>query len=238
LNALEAVRAGVLKLLPERAAWAPAGKTLFVADLHLGKAATFRAFGAPAPTGVSEETLRRLAELIERVDPDHVAVLGDFTHARAAMTPGLFASLFAWRARWSSLAFTIVLGNHDRGAEQFYSECGFSSVKAPAAIAGIECRHHPIAPDDVAASLALAGHLHPVVRLNGPGRDSLRTPCFLVGERQIVLPAFGEFVGGSLVAPSEGERALIATARGVFDVTPVARGAVRGFAASRSETTP
>jgi hypothetical protein len=42
----------------------------------------------------------------------------------------------------------------------------------------------------------------------------------VVGERQIVLPAFGEFVGGSLVTPSESERALIATARGVFDVTP------------------
>ena len=33
------------------------------------------------------------------------------------MTPGLLKSLCAWRARWSSLAFTIVLGNHDRGAE-------------------------------------------------------------------------------------------------------------------------
>jgi metallophosphoesterase superfamily enzyme len=117
LNALEAVRAGVLKLLPERAAFAPAAKTLFVADLHLGKAATFRAFGAPAPTGVSEETLRRLAELIDTNKPQYVAVLGDFTHARAAMTPGLFESLRGWRARWSSLAFTIVLGNHDRGAE-------------------------------------------------------------------------------------------------------------------------
>jgi metallophosphoesterase superfamily enzyme len=30
-----------------------------------------------------------------------------------------------------------------------------------------------------------------------------------MGERQIVLPAFGEFVGGSLVTPGEGERALI-----------------------------
>jgi uncharacterized protein len=223
LNALEAVRAGALKLLPERAAFAPAGKTLFVADLHLGKAATFRAYGAPAPTGVSEETLRRLAELIETIKPQHVAVLGDFTHARAAMTRGLFESLCAWRARWSSLAFTIVLGNHDRGAEPFYSECGFSSVKAPAMIAGLECRHHPIDGDHGAGPLALAGHVHPVVRLNGPGRDSLRTPCFVVGARQIVLPAFGEFVGGSSVAPSEAERLLIATARGVFDVTP-ARG--------------
>jgi uncharacterized protein len=220
LNALEAIRAGALKLLLERAAFAPAAKTLFVADLHLGKAATFRALGAPAPTGVSEETLRRLSELIETIEPQHVAVLGDFTHARAAMTRGLFASLCAWRARWSSLAFTIVLGNHDRGAEQAYSECGFSCVQAPAVLGGVECRHQPIDGADGAGPLALAGHLHPVVRLNGPGRDSLRTPCFVVGERQIVLPAFGEFVGGSLVTPSESERALIATARGVFDVTP------------------
>jgi uncharacterized protein len=220
LNALEAVRAGALKLLPERAAFAPDAKTLFVADLHLGKAASFRALGAPAPTGVSEETLRRLAELIETIEPEHVAVLGDFTHARAAMTRGLFASLCAWRARWSSLAFTIVLGNHDRGAEQAYSESGFSCVQAPAVLGGAECRHHPIDGADGAGPLALAGHLHPVVRLNGPGRDSLRTPCFVVGERQVVLPAFGEFVGGSLVTPSESERALIATARGVFDVTP------------------
>jgi DNA ligase-associated metallophosphoesterase len=220
LNALGAVRAGALKLLPDRAAFAPAAKTLFIADLHLGKAATFRALGAPAPTGVSEETLRRLAELIETIELEHVAVLGDFTHARAAMTRGLFASLCAWRARWSSLAFTIVLGNHDRGAEQAYSECGFSCVQAPAVLGGAECRHHPIDDADGAGPLALAGHLHPVVRLNGPGRDSLRTPCFVVGERQIVLPAFGEFVGGSLVTPSESERALIATARGVFDVTP------------------
>jgi uncharacterized protein len=235
LSALEALRAGVLKLLAERAAFAPAAKTLFVADLHLGKAATFRAFGAPAPTGVSEETLRRLAELIDMIKPQHVAVLGDFTHARAAMTPGLFKSLCAWRARWSPLDFTIVLGNHDRGAEQFYSECGFSWVKAPAMLAGIECRHHPIVPDDVSASLALAGHVHPVVRLNGPGRDSLRTPCFVVGERQIVLPAFGEFTGGSLVIPGEGERLLIATARGVFDVTPSAGGASGGLSSSRTE---
>ena len=234
MNAFKAVRAGTLKLLPERAVWAPGAKTLFVADLHLGKAATFRALGAPAPTGVSEGTLRRLTELIEKLQAVHVVALGDFTHARAAMTPGLLKSLCAWRERWSALAFTIVLGNHDRGAEHAYSGCGFACADAPALIGDIECRHYPVAPDKVTGPLALAGHLHPVIRLNGPGGDSLRTPCFVVGERQIVLPAFGEFVGGSLVAPGEGERALIATARGVFDAT---RGgaAFRGFSASRTE---
>jgi uncharacterized protein len=233
LNALEAVRAGIVKLLPERAVWAPGANTLFIADLHLGKAAAFRALGAPAPTGVSEETLRRLAELIDAFKPHHVVALGDFTHARAAMTPGLLKSLCAWRTRRSSLAFTIVLGNHDRGAQPFYSDCGFSCVQAPAMLAGLECRHHPIEGAHGAGPVALAGHLHPVARLNGPGRDSLRTPCFVVGERQIVLPAFGEFVGGSLAPPNEGERVLIATARGVFDVTP-GSGRAEARAAPRS----
>ena len=182
MNALEAVRAGVVKLLPERAAFAPAAKTLFVADLHLGKAATFRALGAPAPTGVGEETLRRLAELIETIETEHVVVLGDFTHARAAMTRGLFASLCAWRERLQSLAFTIVLGNHDRGAEQAYSECGFSCAQAPAMLGGVECRHHPIDGADGAGPLALADHLHPVVCLNEPGPGFAAHALFL-GER-------------------------------------------------------
>ena len=38
-----------LHLLPERALWWPAARVLFVADLHLGKAATYRALGQPVP---------------------------------------------------------------------------------------------------------------------------------------------------------------------------------------------
>jgi DNA ligase-associated metallophosphoesterase len=219
MNAFEALRSGALKLHSERAVLAPAARTLFVADLHLGKAAAFRALGAPTPTGVSEETLRRLAALIDAIRPEHVVALGDFTHARASMTPGLLESLRAWRARWSSLAFTIVLGNHDRRAGRFYTECNFEWVEEPARIAALECRHHPVEDDDPTEPIVLAGHVHPVARLNGPGRDSVRTPCFVVGPRQIVLPAFGEFTGGSLIVPRPGERLLVATAAGVFDAT-------------------
>jgi uncharacterized protein len=219
MNAFEALRSGALKLHPERAVVAPATKGLFVADLHLGKAAAFRALGAPVPTGASEATLRRLASLIEAVRPEHVVALGDFTHARASMTPGLLDSLRAWRKQWSTLAFTIVLGNHDRAAGRFYTDCNFEWVEAPARIAGFDCRHHPIEDDSFSEAIALAGHIHPVARLNGRGRDSLRTPCFVVGARQIVLPAFGEFTGGALVRPRVEERLFIATERGVFDAT-------------------
>ena len=218
MSALEAVRSGAIKLLPQRALWAPAAKALFVADLHLGKAAAFRALGSPAPTGVSEETLRRLAQLIEATGPEHVVALGDFTHARASLTPGLLASLRGWRARWSGIAFTIVLGNHDRSAGRSYADSGFDWAEAPAWIAGMECRHHPVEADQFSEPIALAGHIHPVARLNGPGRDSLRVSCFVVVGRQIILPAFGEFTGGSLVSPREGERLFIATRDGVFEI--------------------
>jgi metallophosphoesterase superfamily enzyme len=47
-------------LLPGRAAFLPASATLLVADLHLGKAATFRQAGIPVPEGSAQADLARL----------------------------------------------------------------------------------------------------------------------------------------------------------------------------------
>ncbi|HET8584747.1 MAG TPA: DEAD/DEAH box helicase, partial [Casimicrobiaceae bacterium] len=45
-------------------AW-PREKTLFVADVHLGKGAAFRAGGIPLPRGTTATDLRRLDALID-----------------------------------------------------------------------------------------------------------------------------------------------------------------------------
>ena len=39
-------------------------------------------------------------------------------------------------------------------------------------------------PDAHASHLVLAGHVHPVYRLRGKGRQSLRLPCFLLGTQR------------------------------------------------------
>jgi uncharacterized protein len=210
---------GPLELLPERAVWRPRERALFVADLHLGKASAFRAFGAPAPTGASDETLRRLGTLADGLKPELLVVLGDFVHAQPSMTEGLAEALAQWRAPRPSLPCAIVLGNHDRHASAWLKGLGFEVADAPATYAGCECRHFPL---DDAQALAegptvLAGHLHPMTRLHGPGRDSLRLPCFVVSGRQVVLPAFGEFTGGSYVARSDKARLMAATEIGVFE---------------------
>jgi DNA ligase-associated metallophosphoesterase len=210
MTADQAIASGALKLLPERAVVSPRDLTLFVADLHLGKASAFRAAGAPAPFGTSQESLRRLGALVDSLGAERLVILGDFTHGRASVTEGLSESLCAWRRARAALDCVIVLGNHDRRAAHLYEGCGFRIAKEQTLIAGIECRHHPLgvgAPDS--GAVALAGHVHPVARISGRGRDSLRLPCFVLDGRQIVLPAFGEFTGGSLVRPDEGRRIVL-----------------------------
>ncbi|MEO5696070.1 MAG: DEAD/DEAH box helicase, partial [Burkholderiaceae bacterium] len=89
-----------LTLLPERALWWPATRTLFIADLHLGKAATYRSLGQPVPGGSTQQNLQRLDRLIDRQGPLQLVFLGDFLHAARARTPTLLAAVAVWRARW------------------------------------------------------------------------------------------------------------------------------------------
>jgi len=190
-----------LQLLPERALWWPAAGVLFVADLHLGKAATYRALGQPVPGGTTRENLSRLDALIGRHAPRRIVFLGDFLHAAQART--VLAAVAAWRARHAGIAMTLVRGNHDSRAGDPPAALGIETVEEPWLLGPFACCHHPQAH---ATHFVLAGHLHPVCRLQGPGRDSVRLPCFASDERQAVLPAFGEFTGGWLTEPAPGRR--------------------------------
>jgi DNA ligase-associated metallophosphoesterase len=198
-----------LTLLPQRAVWREPTRTLFVADVHIGKAATFRAAGLPAPAGTTRENLARLGGLIDALSPRTLVVLGDLFHARAAFRAACVAEFATWRQRRLGLAIRLVNGNHDARAGAPPESLGLEVVDEPHAFDGLECRHHP--REDDAGPLALAGHLHPTARLRGPGHDSLRLPCFVIHPRQLILPAFGEFTGGA-AAQADAETALCVVA--------------------------
>jgi DNA ligase-associated metallophosphoesterase len=217
-----------LTLLPERAVWREANRTLFVADVHIGKAAAFRAAGLPAPAGTTLENLARLDALIDRLAPRRLVVLGDLFHARAAFREATLREFAAWRARRPSLALTLVLGNHDIGAGAPPPGLDLDIVDEPCDLEGLECRHTP-RPDDLDGPICVAGHLHPTTRLYGPGRDSLRLSCFVLRPRQLILPAFGEFTGGA-PAEADGETSLciVAGERLLLKAASAARPARRG----------
>lgn len=190
-------------LLPAPALWWPDGATLCIADLHLGKAATFRARGLPVPAGTTQDNLARLTALLAAHPARRLVVLGDFLHAAEAQTPALLAAVAAWRQAHAAVDVVLVRGNHDSHAGDPPPALGITVVDEPWPLGPFACCHHP---QRHATLHVLAGHLHPVVALRGPGRDHLRLPCFRVDERLTVLPAFGAFTGGALQPAAAGQR--------------------------------
>src|SRR5687768_6490546 len=86
-----------LLLLPEKAAYWPRTGALFVADFHLGKAATFRSAGIPLPYGTTRENIERLDRAVARTRARQVIFLGDFLHAATGRAPRTLDRFSEWR---------------------------------------------------------------------------------------------------------------------------------------------
>lgn len=194
-------------LHPERALHWPSAGALFVADVHLGKAASFRAGGVPLPRGSTQSDLARLGSLLARTGARRLVVLGDFLHARAGRVAALDASFKAWRATHARVEMVLVRGNHDDRAGDPSPEWGVDVVTEPHLMAPFIACHVPTTPP---TGFALCGHIHPGVFLRGIA-DAERLPCFVLGRKRAILPAFGSFTGLATVEAAPGER-LVAVA--------------------------
>ena len=205
-DAMAIVAGETLTLLRERAVHWPARRTLFVADIHLGKAAAFRAHGIPVPHGTTDETLARLTRAIARTGAERVVLLGDLLHAREGRAPATLARMAAWRSAHRSLELLLVRGNHDRGAGDPPGTLGIPCVDAPHAEPPFVFAHHPLAAPE---GYVLAGHVHPGARLRGAAGMRERLPCFWLGRHGAVLPAFGEFTGLADIEVAPGDRVFV-----------------------------
>ncbi len=192
-------------LLAERAAYWPAQETLFVADFHLGKAASFRSAGIPLPSGTTSENVERLGRAIDRTQAKRVVFLGDFLHSAEGRAAATLERFGAWRAARRALELVIVRGNHDRRAGDPPEEWGIACVEEGGTLGPFVLNHEPGASR---AGYALAGHIHPAVRLSGEG-ETLRLPCFWFARRYGVLPAFGAFTGSAVVRPKTGDQVFV-----------------------------
>lgn len=196
-----------VRLLPERALFWPRACTLVVADVHWGKAATFRAAGIPIPGGATGEDLARLDRALRRTGARRLVVLGDLFHARAGrIATRTLAELRGWRERTRGLEIQLVRGNHDRHAGDPPDDLRINCGNAPAHLPPFVLRHQPEAS---AEGYTLAGHLHPALVVSGPALQRERLPCFLIGPRLALLPAFGSFTGSAPVRPDPGDRAFV-----------------------------
>jgi DNA ligase-associated metallophosphoesterase len=210
----------VLDLLPCRAAWWAGERALLVADLHLGKDAHFVSAGRPIPAGDSGPTGRTLGALDDALDATgarRLVVLGDLFHAGGPGYHAAVDALVRWRSRRRALTITLVRGNHDLKSGDPAANLGFECVDEPWPMGGLALRHTESSEDARPKSAKVGipgppcvfGHLHPIVRMDGPAASSARARCFWLRRSSLVLPAFGSFTGGKVVAPGRGDRVFV-----------------------------
>jgi DNA ligase-associated metallophosphoesterase len=205
-------------LLAERALLLPAAQTLVVADVHFGKAATFRARGVPVPQGTTADNLRRLDALLAATAATTLVFLGDLFHARESHAADTLGALRAWRERQHALEVVLVEGNHDRNAGAPPAWLGTRVEQEPWLLGELALCHHP---QQVSGRHVLAGHLHPCVRLYGGAFDSVRLPCFWIRSELTLLPAFGEFTGGAPIVREVGDRVIALAEDRLFPLPPL-----------------
>jgi uncharacterized protein len=201
----------------ERALHWPRERTLFVADVHLGKAAAFRSGGIPLPRGSTAADLARLAGLVERTAATRLVVLGDLLHARAGRVAALNEAFVAWRRTHAALEVVLVRGNHDTHAGDPPVDWDVRCVDEPHVLPPFLACHIGERPP---TGYALCGHVHPGVRIDGTGAQSVRLPCFVLGARRAILPAFGRFTGLAQIACTAGDRIVAIAGQALFALPP------------------
>lgn len=209
----------------ERALEWPRERTLFVADVHLGKAAAFRASGIPLPRGSTAADLRRLDALLARTQAARLVVLGDFLHAKAGRVAALSQAFVAWRSRHAHVDVLLVRGNHDTHAGDPPPAWRVTCVDEPFALPPFLACHHVAKPS---SGHALCGHVHPGVRIEAAG-ESARLPCFVLGPERTILPAFGRFTGLADVAPAHDERIVAIAGDALFELPAVSQNCNAGL---------
>lgn len=201
-----------------RAVWFEREKALAVADLHLGYAWAQRSRGAMLPLSSEDDTIPRLTELVREYGARELFVLGDVVQRAVPIEP-VREPLRALCSEVGKLVKLRLLGgNHDRGLARLLAECNVSiEVEGVARLGPHWLLHGDAAPPDGASedapdgSRIFIGHEHPAIRV-GDGVASVKCPCFVAGERVVVLPAFSAWAAGTNIR------------QGSF-MSPLARGA-------------
>lgn len=207
MTSIVQIRGEELHLLPERALYWPSEEMVMIADMHCGKAATFRAHSLPIPDGNMEADFGRLSSVLERTGAATLAILGDWIHAEAGCTAAVIRAVNAWRSRHPRLRVLWIRGNHDRVPATVVARFGLEDV-GEALVSGPFLLQHK--PSEHPSLFSIAGHIHPVVPLRGPGiRQNLA--CFYFDSSGALLPAFSSFTRGFKIHIRNSSRVFIPT---------------------------
>ena len=204
-----------LLLLADKAIYWPDKCILILADVHIGKAASYRALGQPVPHGTTLSNLARIDYLLGQYKVNEVIFLGDFFHSEKSHNQKTLQALLKWREVNKNLKCTLIRGNHDLHAGDPPEELNFEVISEPLYLKPFAFRHIPQSEENC---LVIAGHVHPVFRIKGKGRQSLRLACFFMSNDMLLMPSFGEFTGGHEIKPNPQDKIFITTGQEIWEL--------------------
>ncbi len=211
-------------------------RLLVVADLHLGLEDELATKGVNAP-GLSARVSERLVDLVDRVGPEELVILGDLKHGVGppSRSTQLVIERLVSGLLERGVALTLVKGNHDGGIENYLpprvkivGPRGFRVGEV-----GLIHGHSWPAEEVLSAELILAGHIHPAARVTDPNTGRKRVVRVWVvslpekaesaetrdvtGARLVLVPAYNQFVGSGLIDSQGSQRTLGPLSRLISD---------------------
>lgn len=189
-----------LLLTAEKIIYLPETAAIILSDLHLTKDVHFRKNGIGVPALLTHSTLNRLSSVIEKYKPSQIFILGDMFHSDYNNGVHIFG---LWRMKYPVIPVNLIHGNHDIFSNDIYKNMGIEPIGDSFISGSILLTHEPVLASKL---LNICGHLHPVVKISGRARQSVRLPCFYFNGSNLILPAFGEFTGGKSIHPTRGQK--------------------------------
>lgn len=200
-------------LTPERVAVHGPTATAVVADLHLGYDLIRRRAGEAVPAVDLNDVLAGLRRALVRHGVGRLIIAGDlFEDGRHGGE--MVVELVRWLERVGVELVGVVPGNHDRQGGEMRGLGPFFPAGAVLGSWRIVHGDGRLPPGRV-----VHGHFHPGLRLAGA-----TVPCYLVGERRLVLPAYSAEAAGVQVIGSSmwrGLRCYAIAGERVLDFGPV-----------------
>jgi DNA ligase-associated metallophosphoesterase len=199
------LKRNTLWLTPERSIFWEEESALIVSDLHFGKTGHFRKNGIGVPQSVFKEDLQRLFAHIQFFKPVQLLVVGDMFHSHANKEMDMFLK---WRNDLPELRIRLIRGNHDILTKKFYEKAGIEVTKDKLSISRFCFQHdinEPCEDEKDKKNYIFSGHVHPGIRISGPGRQAISFPCFYFTRDHAILPAFSRFTGTYPVKPKTGD---------------------------------
>ncbi|HUT81727.1 MAG TPA: metallophosphoesterase [Candidatus Bathyarchaeia archaeon] len=188
------------------------GKTLLVADLHMGFIYGKNKKGIILPRSKRPE--EELIELVKHIKPEHVIILGDFKDEIYGTNNPLVGRIFEFMKKIRSLTkLTIIKGNHDGKIEEILPESveiipptGLFLRLEDGKTLGLWHGHATPALDVFNADITITAHCHPAYTF----RDEIGAKItekvwvkakWLYTERReerlhIIIPAFNSYIEG------------------------------------------